>query len=113
MQSADVVDLIDKAWKVGGDIFERLVIHQIDGLDLKRLHKALGLGIVVGIAAPAHGADKTMFGEYVAVGLLERRHGGTRRPFADIRQHGSAPLLSLTPLKTDIPPALVLKRHTR
>jgi hypothetical protein len=30
--------------------------------------------------------------------LLERRHGGTRRPFADIRQHGSAPLLSLTPL---------------
>src|SRR6266480_12994 len=69
VQSADVVDLIDKAWKVGGDIFERLVIHQIDGLDLKRLHKALGLGIVVGIAAPAHGADETMFGEYVAVGL--------------------------------------------
>src|SRR5262249_13054404 len=30
--------------------------------------------------------------------LLSRRHGCTRRPFADIRQHGSAPLLSLTPL---------------
>jgi len=70
VQSADVVDLIDKAWKVGGDIFERLVIHRIDGLDLKRLHKALGLGIVLGIAAPAHGADETIFGEYVAVGLV-------------------------------------------
>jgi hypothetical protein len=33
--------------------------------NLKRLHKALGLGIVVGIAAPAHGADETMFGEYL------------------------------------------------
>ena len=41
MQSADVVDLIDKAWKVGGAIFERLVIHQIDGLDLIKIAFAL------------------------------------------------------------------------
>ena len=29
------VDLIDKAWKIGGDVFESFVIHQIDGLDLE------------------------------------------------------------------------------
>jgi hypothetical protein len=78
VQAADVVDLIDKAWKVGGDIFERLVIHQIGGFDFKRLHKALGLGIVVGIAAPAHGADQTMFGEYVA-SSLNLREGKLRK----------------------------------
>ena len=43
---AGVVDLIDKAWKNGGDVFESFVIHQIDGRDLKGLHKALGLGEV-------------------------------------------------------------------
>jgi hypothetical protein len=46
--------LIDKAWKIGGDAFESFVIHQIDGLDLEGLHKALGLGIVIGIATSDH-----------------------------------------------------------
>jgi len=36
---------------------------------LKVLHEALGLGVVVVIAAPAHGTDETMFGEYVTMGL--------------------------------------------
>jgi hypothetical protein len=48
MEPAGVVDLIEKAWKIGGDVFESFVIHQIDGLDLKGLHEALGLGIVIG-----------------------------------------------------------------
>ena len=69
MEYAGVVDLIDKAWKIGGDVFESFVIHQIDGLDLKGLHKALGLGIVIGIATSAHRADETMFGQQVAIGL--------------------------------------------
>ena len=69
MESAGVVDLIDKAWKIGGDVFESFVIHQIDGLDLKGLHKALGLGIVIGIATSAHRADETMFGQQVAIEL--------------------------------------------
>src|ERR1700722_16316402 len=69
VESAGVVDLIDKAWKIGGDVFESFVIHQIDGLDLKGLHKALGLGIVIGIATSAHRADETMFGQQVAIGL--------------------------------------------
>src|ERR1700733_6454668 len=69
VESAGVIDLIDKAWKIGGDVFESLIIHQIDGLDLKGLHEALGLGIVVGIATSAHGADETMFGQQMAIGL--------------------------------------------
>ena len=69
MEFAGVVDLINKAWKICGDVFESFVIHQIDGLDLKGLHKALGLGIVIGIATSAHRADETMFGQQVAVGL--------------------------------------------
>ena len=39
-----------------------------NGLDLKGLHEALGLGIVIGIATSAHGADETMFGQ-VAIRL--------------------------------------------
>src|SRR6266481_604888 len=75
VESSGVVDLIDKAWKVSGDVFESFVIHQIDGLDLEGLHKALGLGIVIGIATSAHRADETMFGQQVAIRL-----GGVLRP---------------------------------
>ena len=46
VQSAGVVDLIDEAWKVGSDVLEGLIGHGIDGLDLQRLHEALGLGVV-------------------------------------------------------------------
>src|SRR5580700_3066938 len=74
MEPAGVVDLIDKAWKIGRDVFESFVIHQIDGLDLKGLHEAFSLGIVVGIATSAHGADETMFGQQVAI-----RFGGVLR----------------------------------
>lgn len=37
VQSAGVVDLIDEAWKVGGDVLEGLIGHRKDGLDLVRL----------------------------------------------------------------------------
>jgi hypothetical protein len=69
VESAGVVNLIDNAWNIGGDDFECFVIHQIDGLDLKGLHETLDLGIVIGIATSAHGADETMFGQEVAIGL--------------------------------------------
>jgi hypothetical protein len=58
-----------KRGKVSCHILKGFVVHQIDGLDLKGLHEVLGFGIVIGIAASAHGADETMFGEPVAVGL--------------------------------------------
>jgi len=31
MEPAGVVDIIDKAWKIVGDVFESFGIHQIDG----------------------------------------------------------------------------------
>ena len=67
MQSARVVDLIDEARKIGGDIIESLVGHRIDGLDLERFHEALGLGVIVWIAAAPHRSDETMFGEGLPV----------------------------------------------
>jgi hypothetical protein len=45
VQSAGVVDLIDEVRKASGHVFEGFVIHQVDSLDLKGLHEALGLGI--------------------------------------------------------------------
>ena len=56
VESAGVVDLLDEAWKISCNVRERFVGHQIHGFDLECLHEALGLGVVVGIAAPAHGA---------------------------------------------------------
>ena len=67
VQSAGVVDLIDEAWKVGSDVLEGLIGHGIDGLDLQRLHEALGLGVVVRIAAAPHRSDETMLGEGLPV----------------------------------------------
>jgi len=55
-----VVDVIDKARQIGDDILKGLVRHRINRLDLERFHEALGLGIVVGIAASAHGADQAV-----------------------------------------------------
>ena len=60
MEPPGVVDLVDEARKVGGDVVEGLVGHRVDRLDLERLHEALGLGVVVGIAAPAHRADEAV-----------------------------------------------------
>ena len=44
MESAGVVNLVDEAGKVGCDILEGFVCHQIYGFDLQCLHEALGLG---------------------------------------------------------------------
>ena len=60
MQTLRVVDLIDEVRKVGGDILHGFIVHQVDGLDLKRLHEALGSGIVIWIASPAHRTDQPM-----------------------------------------------------
>jgi hypothetical protein len=54
VEPSAVVDLVDEAGKIGGDVFERLVFHHVDGLDLQGFHEAFGLRIVVGITAPAH-----------------------------------------------------------
>ena len=54
MEPLAVVDLVDEAGKIGGDVFERLVFRHVDGVDLEGFHEAFGLRAVVGITTPAH-----------------------------------------------------------
>ena len=57
-------------------------MHQIHGFDLECLHEALGLGVVVGIAAPAHGAGETVLlqdGAIVFGGILGRFKWSSQR----------------------------------
>src|SRR6516162_7676545 len=69
LQTASVVDLVDEPWKVPGDVVEGFVGHRIDGFDLERLDEALGLGVVVGIAAAPHRTDKTAAKQGSPIGL--------------------------------------------
>ena len=69
MEPAAVVDLVDEAWKVFGNVAEGLVGHWIDRFDLHRLHEALRFGVIVGIATPAHRADEAMAVEGLPIGL--------------------------------------------
>jgi len=78
VESASVVNLVDEAGKVGCNVLEGFVCHQIHGFDLKCLHEALDLGVVVGIAAPAHGAGETVLlqdGAIVFGGILRATVG--------------------------------------
>ena len=69
MEPPFVVDLVDEAGKVCGDIVEGVVFGDVDRLDLERFHEAFGLGVVVGISAPAHRADEAVGLEQGAVRL--------------------------------------------
>ena len=69
MESAGVVNLVDEAWKIGCNVLEGFVSHQIHGFDLEGLHEALRLGVVVGIAAPAHRADEAVLAQDGAIGF--------------------------------------------
>ena len=60
VESASVVDLVDEAWKVGCNVLEGFIGHEIHSFDFECLHEALGLGIIIRIAAPAHGADEAV-----------------------------------------------------
>src|SRR5699024_3514786 len=67
MQASGVVDLLDEAGQSGGDLLEGRVIRDVDVLDLEGLEEALGLGVVVRVAAAAHRADEAMRREQGAV----------------------------------------------
>src|SRR5271168_3667733 len=69
METASVVDVVDEPWKVLGDVGEGFVGHRIDGFDLERLHEALGLGVVIGIASAPHRADKAAAKQGFPIGL--------------------------------------------
>src|SRR5262245_31885805 len=69
VQPASVVDLVNEAGKIRGDVLECFVVHKVDGFDLQRLDEAFGLGVVVGVSTPAHRADEPMLCEQLAVSL--------------------------------------------
>src|SRR5262245_35517130 len=69
VQPASVVDLVNEAGKIRGDVLECFVVHKVDGFDLQRLDEAFGLGVVVGVSTPAPRADEPMLCEQLAVSL--------------------------------------------
>ncbi len=50
-------------------VFEALELHRVEGRDLQRLQEAFRLGIVIRIAAPAHGAEEPIGSEQLAIRL--------------------------------------------
>src|SRR3954463_6165427 len=69
MEPPRVVNLVDEPGKVRRDVLESLVGHQVHRLDLKRLHEALRLGIVIRVAASAHRSNKPVCGEDLPAGF--------------------------------------------
>ncbi len=55
--------------KVGRDVLEGFVGHEVDRLDLQDLHETLGLGVVAGIATPAHQSAEAALGKELPVEL--------------------------------------------
>jgi hypothetical protein len=84
MQPAAIVYVIDEVRDVRGGILEALLGHRIVGLDLQCLHDALGICIVVRIAAPPDRADQTMCRQQGAIRLRSLMR--SRRTSMDRRQ---------------------------
>src|SRR3546814_1836173 len=74
MEPSAIVDLVDEAGKILHHVGEALIGHRVDGFDLQGLHEALRLGVVVGIAAPAHRADQATGLQDLAIGLRSEEH---------------------------------------
>ena len=75
VEPASIVDLFDEVREVCRDVGEGLVLHEVYGLDLERLHKAFCFGVVVRIAAASHRSLETVLGQELAV-ILGRILGG-------------------------------------
>src|SRR5215470_5660088 len=58
-----------KVRKVGNNVCERFVVSEIDGFNLQRLHEALGFGVVIRVATPAHGTAQAVGCQELAVRL--------------------------------------------
>jgi hypothetical protein len=69
VQSARVINLVDKAREPRYHVFETPIVIEIDFLTFEGFHKTLSLGIIVGIATPTHRTDKTMLGQDLAIAL--------------------------------------------
>jgi hypothetical protein len=58
VEAVGVVDILDEGADAVAGVFEVGVGRAVGFLGFERLHEAFGLGVVVGIAWPAHGALK-------------------------------------------------------
>ena len=72
-------NLVEEAGK-GGYVLECFVVPQIHGLGLRCFREAFRLGLIVRIAAAAHGVNEALRGEQLPV--IGRRHNRRlkRRP---------------------------------
>src|SRR4051794_388333 len=62
-----IINVFDEARQRGNDVVESLVLHQVNLFDLECLHEALGLGVVVWVAASTHRTVEAVLGELGAV----------------------------------------------
>jgi hypothetical protein len=85
-----IIDVFDEAWQRGSDVIESLVLHQVDFLNLERLHEALGLGVVVWVAASTHRTVEAVLGELGAVMFFERENTGLSLVVASGRDSDAA-----------------------
>src|ERR1700686_721157 len=67
MAALGIIDVFDEARQRRDDIVESLVLHQVDLLDLECLHEALGLGVVVWVAASTHRTLEAVLGKLGAI----------------------------------------------
>ena len=78
VQALGVVDLLDEGADAARGFMVIAIEPAVDLLGLERLHEALGLGVVVGIADPAHAGLNVVGGQdrrIVTAGIL----GGFKR----------------------------------
>jgi len=68
VQPVLVVDLCDEAIDAATGVSDVGEGAAVDLLGLQRLHEAFGLGVVEGIARPAHADCDVVFGEPLAIG---------------------------------------------
>src|ERR1700756_5078867 len=94
MAALGIVHIFDEARQRAGNVIESLVLHQVDLLDLEGLHEALGLGIVVWVAASTHRTLEAVLGKLGAIifsGILRTPVGVMDAPWRRLaRRDGSA-----------------------
>ena len=93
MQSASVIDVFDEGAYVGSGLLDRGIGLGVDLLLLQGSHEALGLGVVVGVAGPAHAGSDPMGLQPFAVFMASILHAAvgvvdeTRRGTAGRQRH--------------------------
>jgi len=121
VQSAMVIKLVDKAREPRYHVFETAIVIEIDFLTFEGFHKTLGLGIVVGIATPAHRTDKTMLGQNLAiafrgvlrpaVGMVDASWRGSARFYRDVQRCQRQPCIKTAGERVAYDPARPRIKH--